>query len=432
MIRIRFAPSPTGYLHIGGVRTALFNFLYARGQKGEFRLRIEDTDRERSRPEYEEEILKALTWLGLHWDGEIIRQSERLLIYRQAAESLLKKGLAYEENIEGKTAVKFKMPKQEALFHDLIHGPVQFNTGLFDDLVLMKSDGFPTYHWACVIDDHEMQITHVIRGDDHLSNTPRQLLLYEAMGWAPPKFAHLPLIVGDDGAPLSKRHGAVSLTHFKEMGFLPEALINYLALLGWGTTGNEEFYTLSSLTKKFSIKRVNKANAKFNHEKLEWLNAQHLKQLPEAEYLSRLQDFHPDLKNRLPESKWKELALLFRTRIKTLKDFKEQASYCFEEIQSYDAELCQELMQEKTASCLSQWIENTGKLSDFEDLHATEKMTRDSAESLQLQAKDLIHPLRFALTGKTVSPGLFELMKVLGKEKCIKRVQKLLRKEDGK
>ena len=239
MIRVRFAPSPTGYLHIGGVRTALFNYLYARNSGGKFLLRIEDTDRERSKPEFEKEILTSLEWLGLKWDEPFPRQSERLEKYRMMAAELVAKGLAYEEKGEGgKTAVKFKMPAQKAVVHDLVHGEMVFDTSLFDDLVIIKSDGYPTYHWACVIDDHEMEISHVIRGDDHVSNTPRQVMLFEALGWKPPKYAHLPLIMGADGTPLSKRHGAVSLTQFREEGYLPEGLINYLALLGWRTEGN--------------------------------------------------------------------------------------------------------------------------------------------------------------------------------------------------
>lgn len=432
MIRVRFAPSPTGYLHIGGVRTALFNFLYAKGQGGEFYLRIEDTDRERSKPEYEEEILKSLSWLGLHWDGDLVRQSERLIHYREHAQTLIKQGLAYEAMTEGKTAVKFKMPTssegrshKKMVFHDLVHGPLEFDASLFEDLVILKSDGYPTYHWACVIDDHEMGITHVIRGDDHISNTPRQILLYEALGWKPPKFAHLPLILGNDGTPLSKRHGAVSLTHFRKLGFMPEGLLNYLALLGWGTTGNEELYTCENLVKHFSLKRVNKANARFSMEKLEWLNAQHLKRLPDSEYIARISDFYPELSRKFVQN-WKDLVLLYKSRIKTWKDLEEQASYFFSEIHYEDSQTYSQLITDSSRTYLKAWAQSAEALSDFDNLEVLEKMTRRAADSMKVEAKDLIHPLRFALTGKTISPGLFELMKVLGKETCLERVRKVL------
>ena len=427
--RVRFAPSPTGGLHIGGVRTALFNFLYARGTQGKFLLRIEDTDRERSRPEFEEEILVSLKWLGLNWDEDVIHQSRRLERYREVCNELLSKGLACEEKSAGRTAVKFKTPARKAAFSDLVHGEVGFDTALFGDLVLMKSDGFPTYHWACVVDDHDTQITHVIRGDDHLSNTPKQLLLFEAMGWKPPQYAHLPLILGADGTPLSKRHGSVSLSNYREEGFLPEGLLNYLALLGWGTEGNQEFFTLAELVKKFSLKRVNRANARFNLEKLEWVNAQHLKRLPESEYLARMTGFHEKEAKKMPPEKWKRLALLYRPRIKTFRDLLQEASCCFSDPESYEEGLRKTFLDNKPLKRhLEAWIEYAEGLENFDDPSRVEQLTRENAAGWGIEAKDLIHPLRFALAGKTVSPGLFELMSVLGKETCLKRVRNFLEK----
>ncbi len=440
MTKVRFAPSPTGYLHIGGVRTALFNYLYAKNQGGQFLLRIEDTDRERSKPEYEREILTALKWLGLHWDNaQLVRQSERLAKYKEAAAFLVQKGLAYEEIKDGKTAVKFKMPKKTAVFYDLVHDEVKFDASLFDDLVIMKSDGYPTYQLACVVDDHEMEITHVIRGDDHISNTPRQILLYEALGWKPPKFAHLPLIMGDDGTPLSKRHGAVSLTTFKEMGFSPEGLLNYLALLGWGTEGNQELYSLEDLVKKFSLKRINKANARFNMEKLEWINAQQLKKLSEAEYVSRITDYYQENGQASPEKgmrkysteRWKKLVLLYRSRIKTFQGLKEEAHYCFADIDAYEKNMQASYLENKPLKRhLESWIDVISGMSsaDFDVPEKIEAFTRENAAGWGIEAKDLIHPLRFALTNKTVSPGLFELMSVLGKETCMDRLKKFLEK----
>lgn len=426
MIRTRFAPSPTGYLHIGGVRTALFSFLYARSQKGEFLLRIEDTDRERSKKEFEDEILSSLAWLGLQWDGGFIHQSERLPIYRAAASELLAKGLAYEETADGKTAVKFRMPKREVKLYDLIRGEVTFDSSLFDDLVILKSDGYPTYHFACVMDDHASEITHVIRGEDHLSNTPRQMLLYEAFGWKPPKYAHLPLILGDDGTPLSKRHGAVALSHYRKEGYLPEALLNYLALLGWGEEGNKEFYSVEDLIKKFSLKRVSKSAARFNLEKLDWMNAQYLKNLSDADYLKKMEEHFQESPADLKAKLTPDLLLLFKTRIKTCQDLLTQAAYCFQEVVYPEEEIKTFSAQPQLKELLKSWMTNAGKLVDFEDIIATENLTRETAESQKVQAKELIHPLRFAFTGKTVSPGLFELMKILGQKTCIARVRKFL------
>ncbi|OGW80057.1 MAG: hypothetical protein A2Z83_03365 [Omnitrophica bacterium GWA2_52_8] len=427
MVCVRFAPSPTGNLHIGGIRTALFNFLYARNQKGRFILRIEDTDRERSTPEFENEILESLAWLGLESDGEIWRQSQRLDIYRKHAAELVEKGLAYDDKTGQGTAVRFRMPKQKAAFFDLIHDKVEFDTTLLDDLVILKSDGYPTYHWACVVDDHEMDITHVIRGDDHISNTPKQICLYEAMGWKPPKFAHLPLILGDDGTPLSKRHGAVALAAFRKQGFLKEALLNYLALLGWGVAGgNEEIFSMAQLIEKFSLKRVNKSGARFNLEKLEWLNSQYLKNISEEDYLRRIGDFYPD-RCGLREATWKKLVLLYRNRIKTFSGLTEQASYCFQNQIQYDPAQ-QRAFLETVNMCdyLNAWLKESAELESFEDVGAIEQMTRLVCEKLGIEAKILIHPLRYALTGHSVSPGLFELMSVMGKETCLSRVQRFI------
>ncbi len=427
MIRVRFAPSPTGYLHIGGVRTALFNFLYARNQGGSFLLRIEDTDRERSKPEFEKEILSALGWLGLQWDEAIVRQSERLEIYRRYAEELVTRGLAYEEKSDGKRAIRFKMPKKKAVFQDLVHGEMEFDTALFDDLIILKSDGYPVYHWACVVDDHDMQITHVIRGDDHLSNTPRQIQLFEAMGWKPPKYAHLPLIMGPDGTPLSKRHGAVALNSFRQEGFLPQGILNYLALLGWGSADSQEFFALNELVKKFSLKRIVKANARFDMEKLAWLNAQHLKRLPERDYLDQITAFYPAEAKRYPPDAWKKLVLLYRSRIQTYKDLLNQAPYCFGEIDRYAPEICRTYLENKVLKRhLEAWVEKADEMTSFDRHEDIEAMTRQTAQGWGIEAKDLIHPLRFAVTGKTGSPGLFELMSILGKETCVRRVRGFL------
>jgi glutamyl-tRNA synthetase len=427
MIRVRFAPSPTGYLHIGGVRTALFDFLYARNQDGKFLVRLEDTDRERSSPEFEKDILDSLSWLGLTSDESLIRQSERLDRYREIVRQLIAEDKAYEETVEGKTGVKFRMPRRKVVFHDLVHDAVEFDTMLFEDLVILKSDGYPTYHLACVVDDHDTAITHVIRGDDHISNTPRQILLFEALGWKPPKYAHLPLILGADGTPLSKRHGAVSLRNYKEAGFLPEALLNYLALLGWGAEGNQEFFTVQDLIKKFSLKRITKSNARFDRLKLEWLNAQHIKKLPEAEYIQRITAFFPEESSRFAPEVWRKIVLLYQTRIKTWRDLTSEAACCFSEVENYEEALLEPFKKNSLLKTyLTEWVGGVERLGDFNDFSRLEQLTREAAVRQKTEAKELIHPLRFALTGKTVSPGLFELMGALGKETCLKRVKKFL------
>ncbi len=388
MIRTRFAPSPTGYLHIGGVRTALFNFLYARSQKGQFLLRIEDTDAGRSRAEYEEDILHSLKWLGLAWDEEPIRQSERLDQYRAVARELVDKGLAYEEKIGEKTAVKFKMPERKAKFTDLVRGDVEFDTSLFDDLVIIKSDGFPTYHLACVVDDHEQEISHIIRGDDHLSNTPRQIQLYEALGWKPPKYAHVPLILGQDGAPLSKRHTHVSLKAYEKEGYLAEGLLNYLALLGWGGEGNQEFYNLQALIKAFTLKKITKSGAKFDTEKLEWMNAQHIKKKDKKEYLDEITRFLKELAETFSPEVWKELVYLYQSRITTYKDLREQASYCFEEPRGYAADTKNKMLDQSHREYLSRWLEAAEKLESFKIHSEIETMTRQSLKKIRRKQKN--------------------------------------------
>ncbi|MDD5217658.1 MAG: glutamate--tRNA ligase [Candidatus Omnitrophica bacterium] len=433
MIRTRFAPSPTGFLHIGGVRTALFSFLYARRQQGEFLLRIEDTDRERSKPEFEKDILNALQWLGLRWDHDVLYQSRRLGHYLELARDLVGRGLAYEEVNEGRTAVKFRMPKTEIVFQDAVREEVRFDTALFDDLVIIKSDGFPTFMFACAVDDHDMEITHVIRGEDHLSNTPRQILLFQAFGWKPPQYAHLPLILGSDGTPLSKRHGAVALTAYREESFLPEALLNYLALLGWSGESNQELYRLEELVKKFSLKRITKSGARFDREKLEWVNMQHIKNLAEPDYLAKMTAALENESKQFDPEVWKRLVLLYRPRIKTFKDLLNQANYCFNEIGPYDREQINRFFtDERLKSCLEKWAENAKGLPSFGDIAQLEAMTRNVADDQKVEAKILIHPLRFALTGLTASPGLFDLMSVLGKEVCLKRVGQFLESAPAK
>lgn len=422
-IRVRFAPSPTGYLHIGGVRTALFNYLYARQQGGKFLLRIEDTDQQRSTPEFEQEILDSMKWLGLDWDEDLVHQSKRLDRYREVAQELVTKGLAYE--FEG--AIKFKIPQTEVKVYDIVRGEVTYDSKEFDDLVIMKSDGYPVFHLAVVVDDHDMGITHVVRGEDHLPNTPRHILLYQALGWKPPKYAHLPLIFGADGTPLSKRHGAVAVTEYRNKGFLPQGLINYLALLGWNPGTPQEIFSLPELVKQFSLKRVIKSNAQFNPEKLLWVNGQHIRAIPGEDYETQMTEFWAPRIEPMPEEKWRKLITLYRPRIQTYGELKDQAAYYFAPPEYKDPQQVAEIKNNASVmGLLNQLYEVLGDLGDFEDVPILDQRTKQVSEAAGLKPKDIIHPLRFVLTGGTASPGIFELMSLLGKDVCLERLRRFL------
>ncbi|MFA7255539.1 MAG: glutamate--tRNA ligase [Candidatus Omnitrophota bacterium] len=422
-IRVRFAPSPTGFLHIGGVRTALFNYLYARQQGGKFLLRIEDTDQQRSTPEFEQEILNSLKWLGLDWDEDLVHQSKRLDRYREVAQELVAKSLAYE--FEG--AIKFKIPKTEVKVYDIVRGEVTYDSKEFDDLVIMKSDGYPVFHLAVIVDDHDMGITHVIRGEDHLPNTPRHILLQQALGWKSPKYAHLPLIFGSDGTPLSKRHGAVAVSEYRNKGFLPQGLVNYLALLGWNPGTPQEIFSLPELVKQFSLKRVIKSNAQFNPEKLLWVNGQHIRAIPGEDYEKQITEFWSGKLDPMPEEKWRKLVTLYRPRIQTYGELKDQAAYCFSEPEYKDSAMIAEIKGSAvTLGLLTQLKETLSDLGDFEDVQILDQKTKQVAEAAGLKPKDIIHPLRFVLTGGTASPGIFELMSLLGKDVCLDRLKRFL------
>ena len=422
-MRLRFAPSPTGYLHIGGVRTALFNYLYARQQGGKFLLRIEDTDQQRSTPEFEKEILDSMKWLGLDWDEDLVHQSKRLDRYREVAQELVAKGLAYE--FEG--AIKFKIPKTEVKVYDVVRGEVTYDSKEFDDLVIMKSDGYPVFHLAVIVDDHDMGITHVVRGEDHLPNTPRHILLQQALGWKAPKYAHLPLIFGSDGTPLSKRHGAVAVTEYRNKGFLPQGLINYLALLGWNPGTPQEIFSLPELVKQFSLKRVIKSNAQFNPEKLLWVNGQHIRAIPGEDYEKQMTEFWKDRVDPMPEEKWRKLITLYRPRIQTYGELKDQAVYCFAAPEYKDAQAMAEIKGNVVVTgLLRQLCEALRDVGDFEDVQMLDQKTKQVVEAAGLKPKDIIHPLRFVLTGGTASPGIFELMSLLGKDACLKRLAAFL------
>ncbi len=418
-IRVRFAPSPTGFLHIGGARTALFNWMYARAVGGTFILRIEDTDKERSKTEYLDEILRSMTWLGLNWD-EFYKQSERFDIYRQYAKQLLDEGKAYKD---GEAVILKMLPTQVKIF-DLIRGEIVFDTETIKDQVLMKSDGTPTYSFACVIDDALMQVSHVIRGEDHISNTPKQIMIYQALGFKVPKFAHLPLIMDEEGGRMSKRAGAVAVSDYKGQGFLPEGIVNYLMLLGWSPGNNQEKVGLDAAVKKFSIKKVNKAGAAFSMDKLKWLNGQYIKEMETSKLAEAIKPFLVE-KYASPTAELANLeaiAALYKGRMDTLVDFLDWTEFLFKEDYTKDPQVQEELTAKNLKKEFQLLADALEKLAVY-DIKTTEEVFRQVVGQLGIKAGDLVHPVRGALTGKAVGPGLFETMAVLGKDKTVRRLK---------
>jgi len=427
MVRVRFAPSPTGNLHIGGGRTALFNWLFSQSQNGKFILRIEDTDRERSKKEFVEEILDSLKWLGFNWD-EIYYQSERFDRYRMHADKLLKSGLAYiEKSPEGVEAIIYKVPAEKIKVNDLIRGQIEFDSSLIKDQVLIKSDGTPAYNFACVVDDAEMNITHIIRGDDHISNTPKQLLLYEVLGFQPPLFAHLPLIMGVDGGRLSKRTGATAISDYRKMGYLSEALLNYLLLLSWAPGDNRELINIKEAVKLFDIKNVNKTAATFDLKKLDWINNQYLKNAdPEKladELIPLLEAKNYINKDNFDRPHLLTLVKLFQARLPRLNDFVEWADFFFVDQPVMDETAVKKYLASDLSKEFKFFAQRLDSLAAFEVINI-ETSFRELVLELGIEAKKLIHPIRVALTGKTIGPGLFEVIYCLGKEKSISRLLK--------
>ncbi|MBM3245726.1 MAG: glutamate--tRNA ligase [Candidatus Omnitrophica bacterium] len=425
MIRVRFAPSPTGNLHIGGSRTALFNWLYARAKDGKFILRIEDTDKLRSKPEYVEEILGSLKWLGFCWD-EIYYQSQRSGIYREYAERLLKEKLAYVEKTEGRgEAIIYKVTPQNVIIDDLIRGRIQFDTANIKDQVLIKSDGTPTYNFACVVDDYTMNITHVIRGDDHISNTPKQALLYQALKLPAPYFAHLPLIMGMEGGRLSKRTGATAISDYRSLGYLAEALVNYLLLLSWSPGENREVIEINEAIKIFDIKDVNKTAATFDMKKLDWMNNQYLKGADPARLTELILPLLTE-KKYIQEGNFDRgyiisLVKLFQGRLSTLRDFADWADFFFLKDIQIDPQAREKFLSRDLSREFKLFSERLEALEQF-DIASIEASFRQLVGELNIEAKVLIHPVRAALTGKTVGPGLFEVIYYLGKERTKERL----------
>lgn len=442
MVRVRFAPSPTGFLHIGGSRTALFNWIFAQSQKGKFVLRIEDTDALRSKKEYVDEILHSLDWLGFHWD-EIYYQSERYAIYKEYADKLLTSGKAYlAEKLApqpgdpqapafaagaGGQAVILKIEQQKIAVEDLIRGRIEFDTSVIKDQVLIKSDGTPTYNFACVVDDALMGITHVIRGDDHISNTPKQVIMYEALGLAMPAFAHLPLILAKEGGRLSKRKGATAISEFRQMGYLSKALVNFLLLLGWSPGENREIIDPEEAIKLFDIKHINKTAAVLDLDKLNWINNQYLK----AEDPDKLVDEVIPLlsakglieKDNIDRGYIRSIVTLLQARLTTLNDFPERADFFFMKEPVMDPKAQEKFLKADRSQEFITFAKRLAALPRF-DIASIEESFRQLVAELGIEAKALIHPVRVALTGKTVGPGLFEVIYYLGKERSVERLMK--------
>lgn len=460
-VRVRFAPSPTGPFSIGNARTALYNWLFVRHEGGEFFVRIEDTDKERSKPEYEEDILAGLTWLGLTWDNEgIMRQSERGRVYEEALTKLLNEGRAYycfctpdeleadrqaqmsqgispkyggrcrhftkEEAAKRLTSapavIRFAMSLREVEFEDLVRGKVRVNTDLIGDIIIAKDIRSPLYNFSVVVDDAEMQITHVIRGEDHLSNTPKQMMIAEALGFPAPTYAHLPLILGPDKKKLSKRNLEGSLNDYRRQGYLPEAVLNFLVLLGWHPTKDREVITREEMVAEFSLKRVQKGGAVFNEEKLAWLNREHLRALPVEMVMAHLAPFVPAEWRKRPAF-LKKVVEVERGRIKTLQEFTPIAEQFFT-LPEYSVAL---LIWKETPR--EQVIKN---LEDAEGLIIATADKNFSSTTLEPQFFELANrtgrgeflwPLRVALSGRDASPGPLELMEVLGKEESLRRIR---------
>lgn len=460
-VRVRFAPSPTGYLHIGGVRTALFNWFFARHNNGKFILRIEDTDQERSTEESIKTIIDGMTWLGLDWDEGPYRQTERIEIYRKHVDQLLYEGKAYHcyctpEELEERRkraletgevpkydrrclnlanppkdrrpAVRFRSPQEGVtVVDDLVKGRVAFENSNLDDLIIMRSDGSPTYNLCVVVDDATMRITHVIRGDDHLNNTPRQVHMYHAFGYSLPRFGHLSMILGPDKARLSKRHGATSIMAYKEMGYLPEAMVNYLARLGWSYK-DQEIFSIEELIEKFTLESVGSSAAIFNPDKLLWVNGQYIHKA-DPERLSDL--VMPFLireglikeEERTDEERLKKIINALKPRSRTLAEMVSSAAYFFKEDIEIDKKEAEKFLKQESLQIVEQLIIRLEGLSDFSQV-TIEQAFKGLVEKEGLKLSQIAQPARLALTGKTVSPGIYEVMEILEKEMTLRRLRR--------
>ncbi len=410
-VRVRFAPSPTGYLHVGGARTALFNCLFARHHRGEFRLRIENTDTSREVAEAVDQIQGTLSWLGLDWDGEVTFQLDRMEDAQEVARKLVDEGKAYED--EG--AIRFRMPDEGATsWDDVVLGRIAYPNEKLEDLVLVRSDGRPTYNFVSPLEDALDGITHVIRGQDHVSNTPKQLQILEALGAEIPVYAHVPLLNGPDGRKLSKRHGAITVEDFRAQGYLPDTLVNYLALLGWSYDDRTEIMTREELIERFTLDRVGKSAATFDYEKLEWMNGVYLRALPAEEYAETLLGYLREQGYEWDEELVRRAAPLVQEKIATLGEFPAFAGFLFVRVEP-DPDLLGD------GAVLPAAAQALAGVEPFE-ADRIERALRELAERLGLKPREAFQPIRLALTGSSVSPGLFESLELLGKEESLARI----------
>ncbi|MBI4795316.1 MAG: glutamate--tRNA ligase, partial [Deltaproteobacteria bacterium] len=453
-VRTRFSPSPTGSLHLGGTRTALFNWLFARHHGGVFILRIEDTDRERSEERFVREIEESMRWLGLDWDEGPYFQSERLPIYQEYIQRLLDQGLAYycdcdpadlevrrkealargdKPKYDGRcrdrglkpgphTAVRFKTAQTGTTnWHDRGKGPIAFDNRELDDLVIQRADGIPTYNFAVVVDDITMGVTHVIRGEDHIPNTPRQILIYQALGAALPEFAHMTVTLAPGGGKLSKRRGALPILSYREQGFLPQALVNYMVRLGWAH-GDQEIFSREELIQYFSLEHMSKSPGVYDEEKLLWLNSYYIKETPLPELARLLLPFLERLGLTAPDLDYvARVAGTLNTRCKTLVEMADAARFYFQDPRPYEEKGARKFLTPETAPNLEEIKKRLETMADFSET-ALNQLFQDLTTETGLKMLQLAQPVRLALTGKTVSPGLFDIISILGKPEVLKRL----------
>lgn len=456
-LRVRFAPSPTGQLHIGGARTALFNFLFARNQNGKFLVRIEDTDRERSKQEHTDQICDSLEWLGLNWDEELVFQSKRTERYREVADGLLEQGKAYRcfasrddlERIRKETGsyqypgiwrdrsekeIKTELSKGtpftirqrspeagKTIVEDVIYGNIQVANSEVDDFILVRSDGSPVYNLVVAVDDHDMNISHVIRGEDHVSNTPKQILIYQALNWHIPKFAHLPMILGSDGKRLSKRHSATGVQSYRDEGYQPEALLNYLSLLGWNPGTEEEVMHLDELTVKFRLDQVHKKSAVFDQKKLNWISGQHLAGQTNQDILTGIRNIQPQWGQSKNNDYCSGVIELIKPRSKSLVELIEQSEYFFKDPEEYNRETAKTIWKDEAGIILESLQDKLNELSSWESA-AIEAEFKNIMNDNDLALGKIMKPVRFAICGTVNGPALYAVMALLGRDSCMYRL----------
>lgn len=470
-VRVRIAPSPSGYLHIGTARSALFNWLFARHNNGKFLLRIEDTDEARSSQEMVDVILSSLKWLDLEWDEPAVIQSQRLDIYRKYVDKLLETGKAYKcwcapeilkqkqdrakaekrnprydrtclnlstaekrynQDLGKPFAVRIMLPEGETSFNDIIVGEVAKSHDDLDDFIIARSDGRAVYNMAVVVDDHEMGVTHVIRGNDHISNTFKQILIYDGLGWSKPQFAHLPLILGKNKAKMSKRDGAVAVTDYAKMGFLKEAVVNFIALLGWSPGDDREVMTVDEMIDAFSLERINPSNAVFDNDKLTWMNGEYIRKTENYRLVDLVRPFLVEaglVTQLFINTRWDYMVKfvgMMKERCKLLTDFVEQGAYFFRDDFTFDEKgIAKHFSSPEALTNLEKWQAVLKNIEPF-NIKNLESALRELADVLHVNAAVLIHPTRLALSGTTKGPSLFEMMELLGKDTCLRRLRRAI------